>query len=443
MKEETSVNHELILSKAMLTLIEKTKEIMFIKDNNFRYVALSQGFADMSGVEDPKTLLGKNDFDVYEDFELAQRYRKDDEELLIGKKDLIDYLEPLREEEGKARYGSTSKLVIKDDEGNAIGIFGMIKDVTKDFMIRQHYQQELKFLFNLPEEAYASVFIDIDSWRIVEQRRQVVDKSMMHEVHTIKDLTKIALLSIVDSECPAAEFYRNFSKEYLEEIYVKGQSSLSFEYQRKMTDESIHWVRNDIHFLVDTESGHRCIMLSAFDIDEKKKEESKLIESATLDKMTKVLNRETTMKKIRKVLINEPEEIHALFMLDVDNFKMLNDTKGHQAGDEFLIELGQILKTCFRDSDIVGRIGGDEFFILMKSLPDVSIAEIKAQSVLDSVKELTASYDSIPLSVSIGVSLYPYSGNNINDLYLSADTALYQAKNAGKNQYLFDKYDES
>ena len=66
MKEETSVNHELILSKAMLTLIEKTKEIMFIKDNNFRYVALSQGFADMSGVEDPKTLLGKNDFDVYD-----------------------------------------------------------------------------------------------------------------------------------------------------------------------------------------------------------------------------------------------------------------------------------------------------------------------------------------------------------------------------------------
>ncbi len=439
--EETSclpINEEYVLSKAFLIMVETSDDILFIKDKKLRYVAVSHAFANMYNLENPKLLIGKTDFDLLEDKDLANRYSEDDKKILESQKDIVDSLEPLKEDKyGNAKYGSTSKYVIKDEQNNSLAIFGIIKDVTKEFAFRQHFQHELKLLFNLPENAYASVFLDIDDWQIVGQLRQPIHKTMMHEVHTVSSLLDNAIQSIVDVNSPAAQFYKNFTAENLLNIYASGSNNLHFEYLRRMLDGSEHWVHNNIQFVVDTETGHRCVMLSAYDIDEKKKKEQSLIDSALYDKMTMVLNRDSTMKRIENVIVSQYDKTHALFMLDIDNFKQLNDTKGHQVGDEFLIAFAKVIKKCFRDSDIVGRIGGDEFFVLMKNLSDVSIAEQKAQKILDAVKKITVEYEPLPLSVSVGVSMFPCCAKNFKDLYSSADKALYKAKKIGKAVYIF------
>ena len=181
-------------------------------------------------------------------------------------------------------------------------------------------------------------------------------------------------------------------------------------------------------------------MLTATDIDVQKQKEQRLIMAAKMDKMTMLLNRETTMEYIRQTLSEEPEARHVLFMLDVDNFKHLNDTLGHQTGDEFLIALATELKKSFRETDIVGRVGGDEFFALMKDVSDLSLVTKKAQNLLTTIQKVCAQYSTVSLSGSIGISSYPENGKTLEQLYDKADNALYLAKGKGKNQFVFSSH---
>jgi diguanylate cyclase (GGDEF)-like protein len=110
------------------------------------------------------------------------------------------------------------------------------------------------------------------------------------------------------------------------------------------------------------------------------------------------------MEQIREILRTEMEDHHVLFMIDVDNFKMLNDTYGHQTGDEFLVDLTAKIKNSFRSEDVVGRIGGDEFFVLMRNIPDMDIVLKKAQDILDGIKNIIGAFYQ-PKAVLVDTSL--------------------------------------
>ena len=177
-------------------------------------------------------------------------------------------------------------------------------------------------------------------------------------------------------------------------------------------------------------------MLTARDIHAQKQEEEKWMTAAKMDKMTMILNRETTMDLIRQVLAEEKNSKHALLMIDVDNFKRLNDTLGHQAGDEFLIKLAKTLRDDFRKCDIVGRIGGDEFWVLMKDIETIQQVRQKAKELFEMIMQLCNNYEELSLSGSIGISFYPQDGTSLDELYAKADEALYKAKRNGKCQFV-------
>lgn len=421
------------------TLMENTKDMMFIKDSTLVYRGASMPFVKMVGKESIDQVVGKTDAEIFEDKSLAKRYVADDKKLLKSGKNLEDYIEPIPEENGQARYGSTSKYLLRDENNEVMGIFGVTRDITRDYIARQHYQQELRYLFSLPKDTYAVCFVDIDDWRIISQRRQCIERGAMQECQTVEELVRFAKESIMDENCGAAVFYSNFTPEFLREIYDTGRTNLSFRYQRRVGENMVRWVHNDIRFIVDVDSQHLCAMLSAKDIDEEKREEQKLVTAAKMDKMTMLYNRETTMDSINRVLRDEPDRNHVLFMIDVDNFKNLNDTRGHQAGDEFLIDLASEIRSSFRETDIVGRIGGDEFFALMRNVPGDSITLRKAQELLNTIQEVCEDYTELQLSTSIGISMYPQDGTTLEELYAQADGALYEAKRKGKNRYVFAK----
>ena len=431
------IENEIIINKAFEAIINNTKDMMFIKDINLTYIAASESFVKMVGKESSDDIINYNDLQIFEDINLANRYIEDDRKLLSNNKNLINYIEPLTDENGHHRYGSTSTYILTDDCGNQIGILGITRDITRDYIARQHYQQELKYLFELPKDTYAVSYIDIDDWRIISQRKQLIDSNTLQTCYTVESLCQAAIDSIIDNESKAAEFYRNFEKDILRDIYESGRRELSFEYQRRLTENNIRWIYNEIRFLTDVDSGHLCAMLTAKDISVEKSEEERLIEDAKMDKMTKLYNRETTMKYIEKILKEEADDMHVLFMIDVDNFKSLNDTLGHQTGDEFLISLAYQLKHNFRETDIVGRIGGDEFFALMKNVSDKEVIEKKVDELFNDISKVCLNYPSVKLSASIGVAIYPYKAKTLEELYSKADEALYKAKGRGKNQVVF------
>ena len=426
-----------LVCAAFEAIINNTEDIVFVKDEKLIYRAASEPFIKMAGKTHIDEIVGHSDLEIFDNKQLAARYIADDCRLFTSGKNLIDYIEPITDDCSSARYGSTSKYILKDESDRIIGILGITKDITKEYLARQRYQQEFRYLFELPEDTYAVCYIDVDDWRIICQRRQLISDGTIQECQTVEEMCDYAVESIVDKENEAAEFYRSFRADYLHDIYASGRRTLSYKYERKISDNTTRWVRNEVDFLTDIDSGHLCVMLSAKDIDKLEQEQQELERAARLDSMTMLLNHEASMESIKYILENESLTQHSLLMIDIDNFKELNDTLGHQAGDEFLIELAKELKNHFRESDIVGRIGGDEFFVLMRNVSEKEQIERKAVEILGIVKDVADNYLQVKLSGSVGISIYPDNGRTLEELYAKSDEALYEAKRSGKNKYVF------
>ena len=122
-------------------------------------------------------------------------------------------------------------------------------------------------------------------------------------------------------------------------------------------------------------------------------------------------------------------------MIDMDDFKSINDTLGHVAGDNAIIAVAKMFKTVLRVGDLVGRMGGDEFMIVLKNIPYGEVVERRAEIVRQMMRiQLT---ESKSISGSIGVALYPKDGQTFEELYMHADIALYRAKETGGDAYVF------
>lgn len=169
--------------------------------------------------------------------------------------------------------------------------------------------------------------------------------------------------------------------------------------------------------------------------NEKKKE---LEDKADTDLLTGLTNKLATERKIKDFMTQNPNSQSMLFILDVDNFKKINDTMGHAFGDEVLRSLGQQIGSIFRATDIIGRIGGDEFMIFLKGVSDPESIRKEAKKVENFFRNFQAGeYVKYAATASIGVAIFPQEGDDFETLYKAADQGLYKAKKRGKNQLAF------
>lgn len=172
-------------------------------------------------------------------------------------------------------------------------------------------------------------------------------------------------------------------------------------------------------------------------VNTQKRELEALEYKATRDPLTGVYNKEVTIKKIDKFITGNKDGLHMLMIIDIDDFKSINDTYGHLLGDKVLIYVIGRIKEIFSEGEIIGRIGGDEFVVFAGNIPNIDeVIEEAAtlRNALDStyVNEKQA----IPISGSIGIAIYPESGVHYEQLMDRADSALYKVKEHGKNNYM-------
>ena len=172
------------------------------------------------------------------------------------------------------------------------------------------------------------------------------------------------------------------------------------------------------------------------DIEEQKRHEEYLLEMSETDGLTGLRNKLATEVEIRRRL--QEECIGLLFMIDLDNFKLVNDSYGHAGGDEALCFVGSCLQKVFRADDVIGRIGGDEWMVFLNSTNSRELAGKKAELLMQHLK-LGMEQGIPPLSVSIGISRCPEDGSQFVDLFNAADRAMYEAKRKGKNCYCFSR----
>ena len=199
---------------------------------------------------------------------------------------------------------------------------------------------------------------------------------------------------------------------------------------------------------IDVEVGARTVTLngetllycSSRDITERKLTEQSIIRHANYDSLTKLPNRSL----FRDRLEQEVKKSHrsgwptALMLLDLDRFKEVNDTLGHERGEMLLVEAARRIGECVRETDTVARLGGDEFTVILSELDDTKDVDLVVRKI---IKRLAAPFqlghDQVFISASVGITLYPHDTTDIEALLKNADQAMYQAKNQGRNRFCF------
>lgn len=233
-------------------------------------------------------------------------------------------------------------------------------------------------------------------------------------------------------------FYKNMWAELLEKGHWHGEI-----WNRKKSGEAYYeWLT--IVAIKDAD-GKPCNYVSVFrDITEIRQKDEHILHMAYHDPLTNLPNRLLFHDRLQQALSSARRypRVIAIMFIDLDRFKIINDTFGHNVGDTLLQAVASRLKDAVRQNDTVSRLGGDEFIILLSEIEKVQDAALVAQKILHL---LSASFvvhgHELNITASIGISVYPDDGNDVQMLMKKADTAMYHAKEQGKNAYQFYRED--
>jgi len=173
------------------------------------------------------------------------------------------------------------------------------------------------------------------------------------------------------------------------------------------------------------------------DITRQKELENELKRMAFFDELTDIPNRKMLDRQIQKALVRSKRHKYnfTIMFIDLDDFKKVNDTFGHDAGDQLLIDVVSRIDECIREEDMISRIGGDEFIVMFEETGKREIEQIANRIIKHVAKPYTISGNTVNISLSMGISMYPEDGEDKDTLIKAADKAMYYAKNNGKNKY--------
>lgn len=212
--------------------------------------------------------------------------------------------------------------------------------------------------------------------------------------------------------------------------------SIDVQYRIQTKDGSVLWILDKAR-VVRNEDGTVSIYCLLLDISQQNKEREYLhrsLEKAYLDSLTGLLNKGTAEKRILDALNHRDQGF--LLLIDLDDFKVINDQYGHLCGDAVLTDLSEELKKMFRKDDILARVGGDEFLAFLADIPKDEV-EKRMENLLERLSGMEINNRKGMVSCSIGAACYPEDAMEFHTLYHMADQALYHRKSAGKGSYTF------
>lgn len=315
-------------------------------------------------------------------------------------------------------------------------------------IIKLTISQELEYqrlLHETTEEMYEGIF-EID---ITHNCTGGDNTKEYAKIIGIKENTPFdQALQFIASEKVKPEYAKGYLDLFMPENIIKnynnGINNLSYDFMISDDKENYHWVRTTARiFFWNSDKSIRMISYRK-NIDAERKHELLLVEELQRDSMTGLYNKLATENLIAQCLIEDKEKdtTNIFLLFDIDNFKNVNDTKGHSFGDHVIHELATEIKTQFKEYDILGRIGGDEFVVLMRNTGDLQSTKSKLERICTRLTFKDVGENThFHISCSIGVSIYKKDGTTYTELYEKADQALYYAKGHGKAS--FSIYGES
>jgi diguanylate cyclase (GGDEF)-like protein/PAS domain S-box-containing protein len=232
---------------------------------------------------------------------------------------------------------------------------------------------------------------------------------------------------------PVEELARTFDS-----VIAGGPETAPLELLRPRKDGAQAWV--ELQRRAQRSADGWMIISVVRDITERKKLEERLLQQANYDNLTQLPNRALCYDRLRQALIQAKRKsvITGVLFVDLDRFKAVNDTHGHGAGDELLREVAKRLTLCVRAGDTVGRLGGDEFLVILPEVAEAKDSALIARKAIDALAEpFRIGEHEVSVSASVGIASYPRDGDTVETLITNADSAMFSAKEAGRNACRF------
>lgn len=417
------------LDQRYRTLFEESRDAVYITARDGRFLDVNRAFLEMFGYS-REELLRCNATDLYVDGADRQRFQHEVE--ISGT--VRDYEIRFRRRDGSILHTLLSAAAYRDQAGRVVWYQGIIHD----FSARKEAEEALA-----RSEHFARTIVSSVGEGVI-----VYDHELRYQVWNrfMEELTGIAAENLIGRY--ALESFPHL-KEYgidtLLERALAGERVRSEDtpYRVQATGRD-GWVTAFYAPHVDPDGKIIGVVAVIHDVTERKRAEEQLLHNAFHDSLTGLPNRALFLDRLERLIKHaqrHPEYVFAVLFLDLDRFKIINDSLGHGVGDDLLMAIGHRLEACLREGDSVARLGGDEFAILLDDVRDVS----EAIRVADRIeRELSAPFllrgNEVFTSTSLGIALGSAAYHKPGDLLRDADTAMYRAKSGGRGRYeVFDR----
>ena len=399
-------------------------------DEGITFVTISRGYLELLGCADEKELQTK-----YGRKTVNTIYKEDREAVLANARQMLaeqGYFEVehrIARDDGRLLWVQVTGRIVRE-EGHDY-YYSLISDIT-----RARQTQEA---LSVSEERYRVVMESTEDYIFDWDIKKDTLFSSPKYVETYGQFSLYG--SVCAKHSPEAKVHKEdipALNRFVSALRKGKQEEDSIELRLRTLKGKYTWCRVQAHVIYDKDGTLTRIVGIVKNIDDSVKEREKLRLLAETDALSGLYSKAAAEGKITAYLENEAKSLPcALFTLDIDNFKSINDNYGHLYGDIVISEVGARLRNCFSDLDITGRVGGDEFMVLMKNA-DAEAARGKIEEIVHtfSLNSLQAAQgEKAPcVTCSIGVALYPQDARDFLTLYEKADSALYEAKMAGRNR---------
>jgi len=406
----------------LASAVEQTADSVIVTDANGTVEYVNPAFEHMTGYQRSEVLgkqpnllkSGQQPKAFYDQLWATIRRGKEFRAVFIN-----------RRKDGTTYYEEKSITPLKDSEGRITHFVSTGKDITE----RRQQEDTIARLGRILDESSNEIYMfDAQTLRFA----QVNEGARQNLGYTMEELHALTPIDL------KPEFDRESFEELLAPLRGGEQSAVSFVTTHKRKDGSLYPV--EVRLQLSSAEQPPLFVAIIQDITERRKAEEKLSYLAYYDTLTGLPNRALLHESLRQSMVeaDRRERLVAVLMLDLDRFKVINDTLGHSVGDGLLQAVGQRLAAAVRPGDTVARLGGDEFALVLANVAGSDDVAHVVQKILSHFSEaVQVGGHELHVTPSLGITLYPLDGSNIDDLLRNADTAMYQAKARGRNNFQF------
>lgn len=406
----------------MQTILDHAPALISTKDEEGNITFANQRYELVDGPS-PSELVGRNIYDLFPEDQADELWRKDLE--AQAQEGGVEVEECIQHRDSSWHTYLTRKFALRNKLNELLGTCTISTDITE----RNQREQQIRLLSQAVEQTPLSVFIT-DKRGVIQYVNPEFERSSGFEKVEVLGQTPRIMKS---GEVPDY-LYRNLWNTILCGDIWQG------ELLNRRKNGELYWENVTVSPLLDEAQDIQSFICIKEDISARKESDAKILRQAQYDALTDLPNRLLAADRLDRAMMqaNRNEQKVAVLFIDLDDFKKINDTLGHDIGDALLIEAAGRLQSCVRREDTLSRQGGDEFIVILTDLKESSEAERVASTIIETFSRSFELADmSFMVTASIGIAVYPDDADDRNTLIRHADAAMYQAKDEGRNTFHF------